>query len=160
MKRVLFITCFFFSLLTDQISKFLILKKLPYGESVKVLGEVMRFTFIFNPGGLFGIGKEIGWIFVLMGVVFFLLILLFLRGKRKMIEEMGFGLILGGAMGNLVDRIRFGAVIDFIDMGYKGFRWPVFNLGDVAISVGIGLVLLAELRRRKDASNSLVDRSS
>jgi len=75
-------------------------------------------------------------------------------------EETGFGLILGGAMGNLSDRIRFGAVMDFIDIGYKSFRWPVFNLGDAALSVGIGLVILAELRRRKNASHSLDDRSS
>jgi len=160
MRRGWFITCFLFSLLIDQISKFLILKKLPYGKPVEVLGEAIRFTFIFNPGGLFGIGKGMGWFFVLMGVVFFLLIPFFLRGKRSVMEETGFGLILGGATGNFIDRIRFGAVIDFIDMGYKGFRWPVFNLGDAALSVGIGLVLLAELRRRRDASNSLVDRSS
>ena len=160
MRKVWFITFFFLSLLSDQISKFLILNKLPYGQPVEILGEVVRFTFIFNPGALFGIGKGMWWFFLLMGVVFFLLIPFVWRGRRSVTEETGFGLILGGATGNLIDRIRFGAVIDFIDVGYKGLRWPVFNLGDAALSVGIGLILLAELRRRKDASHYLVDRSS
>ncbi|MDH5298804.1 MAG: signal peptidase II, partial [Desulfobulbaceae bacterium] len=66
--------------------------------------------------------------------------------SRSPLYVAGIGLISGGAVGNLIDRLRFGAVIDFLDFYFKTYHWPAFNVADSAITVGVGLFLLASLR--------------
>ena len=96
--------------------------------------------------------------FVLISVVAIGVILyLYRRTADKKLESLSLILILGGALGNLIDRIRFGFVIDFIDWFYKGSHWPTFNVADIWITVGVGLLLVDLLFRRKPQKQEITD---
>jgi len=146
MRKAPFLLPLLSTLALDQASKALIMGFLAEGESLELLDGFFRLTLLLNPGALFGVGKGWGWLFLAFSVAFLLLLPFLLRGRYRSIEGMGFGFLAGGALGNVVDRVRLGAVVDFLDLGYKGWRWPVFNLADVAITVGFGLLVLKWLR--------------
>jgi signal peptidase II len=115
---------------------------------VRLIPGVLHLRFTTNPGGAFGLFGSQPWLFFATTVVVCLAIVLSARRLRGGLNAAGFGLILGGALGNLTDRILrgpalSGRVVDFIDLQV----WPVFNLADSAIVVGAALVVLAGLRR-------------
>ncbi|SHE35202.1 signal peptidase II [Desulforamulus putei] len=134
----------------DLYAKFIVMNKMVEGESIPVWPNVFHLTYIQNPGAAFGMLAGKTWFFV--GIT--LLVLLGMAAGHRRIRQAGplyqwaLGLVAGGAIGNLADRIRFARVIDFLD-----FRvWPVFNLADTAICIGVGLILLdafREFRRQK-----------
>lgn len=125
-------------LLIDQGSKAVVQILMYLGESIPVLPPVFYLTYIMNPGAAFGILPNQKVLFITTGI---LLITGVLVGYRKLPPEkkllrFSLGLVLGGALGNLLDRLRFGRVVDFLD-----FRvWPVFNLADTAIFIGVCLL--------------------
>ncbi len=125
-------------LLIDQGSKAAVQMLMYLGESIPVLPPVFYLTYIMNPGAAFGILPNQKALFITTGI---LLITGVLVGYRKLPPEkkllrFSLGLVLGGALGNLLDRLRFGRVVDFLD-----FRvWPVFNLADTAIFIGVCLL--------------------
>lgn len=125
-------------LLIDQGSKAAVQMLMYLGESIPVLPPVFYLTYIMNPGAAFGILPNQKVLFITTGI---LLITGVLVGYRKIPPEkkllrFSLGLVLGGALGNLLDRLRFGRVVDFLD-----FRvWPVFNLADTAIFIGVCLL--------------------
>lgn len=125
--------------LVDQASKILIMSALFLNQSIPVITNVFHITYIRNPGAAFGLMAYKTTFFIVVSLLVVLGIILFYRkygGKGAMPAALG--LIAGGALGNLVDRVRFGEVIDFLD-----FRvWPVFNLADSAIVVGAGLLVI------------------
>jgi len=130
-------------LLLDQASKAWVMAHLPYGHPVPVLDDWLRFVYIRNPNAVFGISLGSGAVYLTFTLLAIgvLLILVFLERSRFLLFL--YGLFLGGALGNLVDRLRWGEVVDFVDMGIGRYRWPgVYNLADAAISVGIVLYLL------------------
>lgn len=131
-------------LLLDQFTKLLAQTFLEPGLSHPVLPNVFHLTLLENTGiafGLFQGAEKVLFVIILLSIG--LLTAIGFRTDRKHFKvQWGIGLILGGALGNLADRIRVGAVIDFLD-----FRvWPVFNLADTAITLGVGLFLLEFLR--------------
>ena len=113
-----------------------------------------KFVFVWNPGTSFSLFRALGHsapiiIMVLTGIITgFLGHQLLFRAKEK-IERAALSLIIGGALGNLIDRIRFGAVIDFLDFHWKAWHWPAFNVADICICIGVGLYLLGWLVNRK-----------
>lgn len=123
--------------MVDQASKLAILGRMELGESFPVLGPVMSFTRRANPGALFGMFASAGLaLTVVSGVLIILLLAWGLRastGYPKLILPLA--LILGGAVGNLIDRLFHGEVVDFLDFHF----WPVFNLADVALTCGVAL---------------------
>lgn len=123
----------------DQASKFAVIYRLPFGSSVPVLGGIVHFTTVENPGGAFGLFQSWAGMLTLITIAVCAAILVFVRRKVSLPVVVGTALALqlGGAVGNLIDRIRFHYVIDFIDLRV----WPVFNVADSAITIGI--VLLA-----------------
>lgn len=128
-----------FVLLLDQVSKLAVLGAMEPGESVTVLGRVLSLTLVFNPGAAFGILSGHPWLFVPIAVVSSVLIvaLISLRSTLlRSVEMMALCFILGGTMGNLIDRIRFGYVVDFFDLHF----WPVFNIADSFITIGAVLL--------------------
>jgi len=122
-------------LIIDQITKFLVLKNLQYHESIALIRGVFHLTLIVNKGAAFGIFK--GGLFIFISAAIFAVTLIFLDLKKKGLGDfslynISLALILGGALGNLMDRLRFGYVVDFLD-----FRiWPVFNIADTSITIG------------------------
>lgn len=135
--------------LLDQASKYLANRFLSVRASVGVVDPILRLTLVRNPGGTFGIlwgGKPfyLYLSFFAVGLIAFYLV------KVKLpIYRCSLALILGGAMGNLADRVRFGEVVDFLDLGLGPYRWPTFNLADSAITIGILFLLLTSFRKGK-----------
>ena len=161
MKRkywVLFIVCLavlFFDLWT----KHLVLQKLPLHHSVEVIAGFFNLTHVRNTGGAFGIFGGRGGI----GAVFFVvvsliavgaIVLFFIRLKEdEKILSLSLSLVLSGALGNLIDRLRYGEVVDFLEFYVSSFHWPAFNIADSAICMGVGLMawelLTHDLRKSK-----------
>ncbi|MCJ7523564.1 MAG: signal peptidase II [Dehalococcoidia bacterium] len=117
----------------DQLSKYLIRANMEMGQSIPSEGWI-RLTYTTNTGGAFGIFANQNFLLALTAVIAITILVLYLRylPAGSTLLTIGLGLDLGGAVGNLIDRIRFGEVTDFIDAG----AWPVFNLADSAIVVG------------------------
>jgi signal peptidase II len=115
----------------------------------QVVGDLVRIDFIHNSGGLFGYFQEAAPVFavVSLGVIAVIVGLEFRWGWRSFLVTLPLGLLLGGAIGNLIDRVRLGYVVDFMDIGVGSLRWYIFNIADSAISVSIGLLLLLSLLR-------------
>ena len=129
---------------TDQLSKFFVLRYLSPETSVSVIPQVLDLTLVRNPGVAFGLFS--GYTPVLFTVITISLVFLFLIANRTHGKAAGtsnadrwaLSLILGGALGNWIDRLRFGSVVDFLD-----FRvWPVFNIADAAITIGVCLYFI------------------
>jgi signal peptidase II len=106
--------------LSDQITKALVTKYLPLHKNIPVIAGFFDITHILNPGGAFGLMANMS---VVVRTVVFL--------------ASAFALIFGGAIGNLIDRVRFGVVVDFLDFYLGKYHWPAFNIADSAITVGI-----------------------
>lgn len=130
----------------DRISKYIAIKSLTAGESISFIPNILNITLVLNNGAAFGLFKNGAVFFIIFSVIVIALILLFIMRSQglSLSTSTSMALILGGAAGNFVDRLRFGHVIDFLD-----FRiWPVFNIADTAISIGVGLLAITLLTRR------------
>jgi signal peptidase II len=148
--------------LADQISKTLIAIYLLPGESVPVWGDFFRLTLVLNPGGVFGtrLGNQNFYTLISILAIGVTLWFYFKTKGKEGVLRIGLGLVLGGAVGNLIDRFRFGQVVDFLDFDFfnihlppkdilffrfPGFsldRWPVFNLADSFVLIGMVLVIV------------------
>ncbi|MEO5616406.1 MAG: signal peptidase II [Candidatus Eisenbacteria bacterium] len=128
----------------DQWTKRLATLHLEGRSSIEVFGDYVRLTYALNSGVAFSLGAGSRFPFYLFSIAAALVILwLFARGKvPRLGQQIALALILGGALGNLVDRITTGLVVDFIEVGIGRYRWPVFNVADSAVSVGVVLFIL------------------
>lgn len=136
-------------ILLDQLSKHLALSKLKLHTITEVFWG-LNFTLEFNRGAAFGfLANASGWqhwFFISIAVIVSLLIIFWLKTiKNNNYEKLALVMILSGAVGNLIDRIKFGYVIDFIDVYYKQWHWYTFNVADMAITIGAALLLLVVL---------------
>ena len=136
-------------LILDQLTKALMLRRLVPGTPVSVIDGVFSLTLVMNPGLAFGMLSTTPtawrWIVVLLSMG--ALTVLGVVGVRLLptggwVTRLALGLIFGGAVGNLVDRGRFGAVVDFLDFYWRQYHWPAFNVADSSISVGVALLAL------------------
>ncbi len=139
----------------DQITKALIIKSLPLHKSITVISGFFDITHILNPGGAFGLMANLSM--VVRTVVFLFIsslavgLILYFYIKTPPgfpFLAIGFALIFGGAIGNLIDRIRFGVVVDFLDFYIGKYHWPAFNVADSAITVGIFIFIYHLLLRK------------
>ncbi len=147
------------ALAIDQASKWVILTWVMQPPRVIELLPVLNLTLGFNEGSAFGLlgGVMAGRPLVmtaLTAAITAAVLVLALRARTSA-GRVGFGLVVGGSLGNIADRLRHGAVTDFLDLHWQGWHWPTFNLADVAIVVGVAVLLVAgalESRRAKEAS--------
>lgn len=148
MALVSFWSTYFFALILiflDQISKYWVRQYMSPAESIPVIKNVFHITYVENTGIAFGLFPGANFVFVTLSALIVVGIILW--GKKGLVklgkERLYLGLILGGAVGNLVDRLRFGFVVDFLD-----FRvWPVFNLADASVCIGGVMLVLLFLRK-------------
>jgi signal peptidase II len=146
----------------DQITKLWIRSHITLYESVPVIG-CLSLNNVRNTGSAFGLFVNQGFLLALIGVVGVLAILLFYRyfSKSSLLGISALSLIFGGAIGNLIDRFRFGFVTDFIDVRlWRNYHWPTFNVADSAITVGsiMLLVFIFLTFRKTDGSSSKTGR--
>jgi len=159
--RILVVSIIVFAI--DQLTKFLAKHSIGLGDSVRVLGETVRLTHVQNEGIAFGIMVSNKPLFTLFSVFAALLILYYLISVKdqKFVYRFPLALIFGGALGNIFDRVLFGSVVDFMDVDIPNFlipsykflflripsieltRWPVFNVADVAVSIGMIFLFIA-----------------
>lgn len=136
-------------LAADQLTKYVISANFLPGESLPVVPHIFHITYVLNPGAAFGMLPQARWFFVLAAAALFIAFMAYHRQLKRQPAAFYYGCVamLAGAVGNLIDRIRQGLVIDFFD-----FRiWPVFNVADVAIVLGVAGMVFAILFRMKDA---------
>lgn len=138
--------------LFDQLTKVLVVRSFTLGQRRAIVDGFFDLTLVYNKGAAFsflaGAGGWQRWFFIGLGLaaVAFMLYLLWRHGQQKMFA-LGVALILGGAIGNIIDRILRGQVVDFVLLFWKDFYWPAFNVADCGITVGAALLILDELRR-------------
>ena len=138
------------TLIADQLSKQLLLSYLlKAGAIVPVIDGFFRLVVVWNNGvsfGLLGGGRALPpWALSAVAIVVCIGLFIWLRRTDRPLNGWGIGLVMGGAIGNVIDRARWGAVFDFADFHVGGWHWPAFNIADSAIVVGVGLMLLDSL---------------
>jgi signal peptidase II len=151
LRGLLFLGVAALVVVVDQITKRIAEEKLEQTNvrsvPLPVIGDVLRFTYVENRGAAFGLLQDQTAFFVVVG----LLVIVVIAASYRYLPQSGFllhlalGLQLGGAIGNLIDRVRQGYVVDFVDFGYRSNWWPVFNVADSAIVIGVGLLALNAL---------------
>jgi len=139
---------FILILVLDQVTKYLAVSYLSGGVVKEVVPEFFNLVLVYNPGAAFGmfagLGDEIRR-FVLLGMTAIaLVVVLFMQKEVKgdRLSEVALVVILAGAIGNLIDRVRFDSVIDFLDLYIGQYHWPAFNIADSAICIGVALLLV------------------
>ena len=143
-------------ILADQLTKVLVVRRFSLGERLAVIPEFFDLTLLYNRGAAFSFLASAGgwqrWFFIGIGVAAagFILYLLWRHGSQRLFAT-GLALILGGAIGNIIDRIWHGQVVDFLLVYWKTFFWPAFNVADSAITLGAVLLILDELLRVRRA---------
>ena len=150
------------SLLLDQVTKIYIDSAFALYESITVIENFFNITYVRNPGAAFGILSDSAIripFFISVSVIASIGILWYLRkvDSTDRWQHFALGLIFSGAVGNLIDRVRLGEVIDFLDAHWYGAHWPAFNVADSAICVGVAIMFLCswrEERQKKLAANN------
>ena len=143
-------------ILADQLTKVLVARRFSLGERLAVIPEFFDLTLLYNRGAACSFLASAGgwqrWFFIGIGIAAagFILYLLWQHGSQRLFAT-GLALILGGAIGNIIDRIWHGQVVDFLLVYWKTFFWPAFNVADSAITLGAVLLILDELRRVRRA---------
>jgi len=136
-------------LFLDQWSKGLVTRTMEVHQSKTIITDVFDLTYVRNTGAAFGLFASVdssvkAILLNSIAVIVFLIVSAYaLRSSHKSVRlQVGLALILGGAVGNLLDRVRFGYVVDFLDFSVSGHHWPAFNVADSAICIGVGLLFL------------------
>lgn len=140
----------------DQLSKFLVTQHLVLGQSISVLPGWLDLTLVHNTGMAFGLLSGSDWPYksilvtsMAVGAMAAVTYYALSTPRSERWTRHGLALILGGALGNIIDRARVGYVVDFVDVFYGDAHWPAFNVADACICVGVGFLLLESARRRE-----------
>lgn len=151
------------ALITDRYTKSWVLNSIGIGESKPFIGNFLFLTHIHNEGGAFGLFARYRIFFIIMGFLVPLLIIIFFYKlhKKGIPWVIAAGLIFGGATGNLIDRIKFGHVIDFLDFRLNNNNvWPVFNIADIAITIGIAILFICMLKDNNEQDDSIAGKET
>ncbi len=149
MKKEPYIIAFFFFII-DLLSKQLIDHIMKLGESVKVINNFFYITYTHNTGAAWSILEDHRILLLIITVIALFLINKYMNKENlSKLENIAYGIIIGGIVGNLFDRIFYGYVIDFIDFKLFGYNYPIFNLADSFIVIGVILLIISEIKSHK-----------
>ncbi|RQO36451.1 signal peptidase II [Herminiimonas sp. KBW02] len=147
--------------IADQLTKLIIVRTYAYGEQVEVT-PFFNFVHVLNPGAAFSfLANADGWqryFFILLGLAVSAWLMRMLKQGLPRLEALGYSLILGGALGNVADRLLRGQVVDFLDFHWQNTHWPAFNFADVAIMSGAALLIISTLIQGKATNVSATER--
>jgi len=136
--------------IADQITKYYATLELKMYKAVAVM-PMFNFTLMHNEGAAFSFLSDAGgwqrWFFTVISLVVSIVLVFWIKKLKpeEKFQAMAFSLILGGAVGNLIDRVRFGYVVDFIEIYYHQYSWPAFNIADSAITIGVIILIIDTL---------------
>lgn len=154
MNRKIFIIAVI-TMIVDQITKSLVAINLHVNESITIIKNFFHLTYVQNEGAAWGIFNERPVIIILATIISGIIIYKFMYSFKKCTRNnLAFGLVLGGLFGNLIDRIIFGYVRDFIDINIFNYNYPVFNISDIGVVVGIILLIIAIIKGEDNIGNS------
>lgn len=135
--------------LLDQASKWVMLERVMNPPRIIEVTPFFNLAYAWNRGVSFGLFDEVSawnrWALPLLALVISAVLAVWLARARHWVLSLGLGMIIGGAVGNVIDRIRFGAVFDFLDVHVGGWHWPAFNVADSSITLGVVLLILDSL---------------
>ncbi len=144
-------------IIADQISKWYIVNKVMDPPQLFAITSFFNLTLAWNKGISFSMFSNDSmytpWILAGAATLIVIALLVWLYRVEYKILALGLGMILGGALGNIIDRLRFGAVIDFLEFHIAGYYWPAFNIADSAITIGVGFILLDSLWYKMKTTN-------
>ncbi|HSE43548.1 MAG TPA: signal peptidase II [Acidobacteriota bacterium] len=136
--------------LVDQITKTIVVQGMDPHQSIDVIPNLFNITYVHNRGAVFGLGSNfsapyLSWMLSILSIVSLGIILFYFLRVRTTSPRLytGLALVLGGALGNLYDRLKNGYVVDFLDMHWFEHHWPFFNVADLSICLGVGLLLIS-----------------
>ncbi|GAB4273871.1 MAG: signal peptidase II [Methylomicrobium sp.] len=148
----------FLVLVLDQASKLIVAANMALFESIRIL-PFFNLTYVHNTGAAFSFLSEAGgwqrWFFAGLAFVISLVIMAWLARleRHETLLAASLSLVLGGAVGNLIDRLAYGYVIDFLDVYYRDWHWPAFNIADSAITIGVVLMLIESFTNESHESS-------
>jgi signal peptidase II len=144
-------------ILLDQISKYLAVRNIVINGNYKFFNGLLEFKFVKNYGAAFGILQERKWLFIVITIIVISVLMVYLikySAEIHMLNKIAISILIGGAIGNFVDRIRLGYVIDFIQVDIiKSINFPVFNIADIFIVIGTALLMIIIIFPQKFINN-------
>lgn len=136
------------TILVDQISKEYIIDTLIQSHETKTITSFLNFVLVRNEGITFGLFNNVingAIIFSMLAIIITIMLIIWLLKENNILIKVALGLIIGGAIGNIIDRVRYGAVVDFIDLHIKQYHWYSFNIADAAICIGVSILIFDNL---------------
>ena len=149
--------------LADQLIKWLVQQSMAYGQS----GEITPFfnwVHVWNKGAAFSLFADGGgwqrYFFIAIAIVVSAVLVKLIRDSHKRTEALAYSMVLGGAFGNVIDRVFRGYVVDYLDFHWQSRHWPAFNLADVFIVLGVAMILVTSFTAEKGAGNNMENRQN
>lgn len=156
--HAMLLAIFSFIVILDQLTKYMVRTLMSPYRSLPIVPGFFDLVYVLNKGGAFGIWSSLpsflrGIIFISFSfVAVLILLIIYWKLDHAQMTRFGIAFLLGGAIGNLLDRLRWGMVVDFFDFYLGNYHWPAFNVADIAICLGLGLVFL-DLLKKEDAQD-------
>jgi signal peptidase II len=137
----------------DQLTKWMIVKKMEYGESIEIIENLLYITSHRNRGAAWGILQGQMWFFYIITIAVIIGLVYYIQkmAKKSILLGVALGLMLGGAIGNFIDRVARQEVVDFVHTYIFSYSFPVFNVADAALSIGVGLLVIHMFLEEKNA---------
>lgn len=149
------------AILVDQGTKYVIASQMELNEKISVIGDFFLITSHRNRGAAFGILEDQRWFFIVVTTIVVIGLVWYINKVRTMpgkLLPVALGLVLGGAIGNFIDRVLYGEVVDFLMFNFGSYTFPIFNIADSCIVIGVGLIILdtlLEMKREKTNQQQL-----
>ncbi|MBU6081363.1 signal peptidase II [Allobacillus halotolerans] len=132
-----------FLIAIDQVTKYIVVSRMEIGEQLELIPNFLYFTSHRNSGAAWGMLEGQMWFFYIVTIIVVGVVVYFIQTNRDQpMLQLGFSFILGGAIGNFIDRILFQEVVDFIDVYIFGYNFPIFNIADSALTIGVILIII------------------
>ncbi|TVT30502.1 signal peptidase II [Marinobacter vinifirmus] len=149
--------------LADQLIKWLVQQSMAYGQSVEIT-PFFNWVHVWNKGAAFSLFADGGgwqrYFFIAIAIVVSAILVKLIRDSHKRTEALAYSMVLGGAFGNVIDRVFRGYVVDYLDFHWQSRHWPAFNLADVFIVLGVAMILVTSFTAEKGAGNNMENRQN
>jgi len=149
--------------LADQLIKWLVQQSMAYGQSVEIT-PFFNWVHVWNKGAAFSLFADGGgwqrYFFIAIAIVVSAVLVKLIRDSHKRTEALAYSMVLGGAFGNVIDRVFRGYVVDYLDFHWQSRHWPAFNLADVFILLSVAMILVTGFTAEKGAGNNMENRQN
>ncbi|WP_232735739.1 signal peptidase II [Alteribacter populi] len=156
MKALIYYGIALVIILLDQVTKWLVVQRMEIGQSIPIIENIFHLTSHRNAGAAFGILQGQMWLFFIATLIVLVVVAYYIQTQGKNHPWFGvcLGLVLGGAIGNFIDRLLFGEVVDFLDVYIGTYNFPIFNVADSALVVGVIMLIIYVFKEDAQKANS------